>query len=173
MKGRLPETFDPRGAAQEGLHLVGELSLELMPRLRQVVLEPLASAQVDLVSSRDENARVVVHGRVSAPVRVLCQRCLEAFEFRLESAVSLAVVGDEAEADELPEHYDPLLMAPGVESLRLATVIEDELLLAMPDHARHPQPDCGAGRVVSDARERAFAALAQLKTNGPGTRAPE
>jgi len=74
------------------------------------------------------------------------------------------------EAAELPEEYDPLLVAG--ERVRLADLVEDELILALPQIPMHDPGECQAAAVGTDSAaapegtaERAspFASLAELR----------
>lgn len=174
MNGCLPETLDPRLAAQQRLRIIGELPLGQLLRLRQLLLEPFGAASVSLEVGRDDTGLAVLSGQIRTSVRALCQRCLEPLDLSLVAAVALAVVDSDASAAQLPEHYAPLLLAPGEALVRVADLVEDELLLALPDHVLHAQTDCAARSGVRlDGPVRTFAALAQLQQDRPTSGAAE
>ena len=54
--------------------------------------------------------------------------------------VEASPVHSDEEAQRLPENYDPLLLTD--ETLPLATLVEEELLLSMPIITRHKLAEC-------------------------------
>jgi uncharacterized protein len=75
-------------------------------------------------------------------VRLICQRCLQAFGWPVASEFKLAFVADEAAEAGLPPDYDAVLL--GYERPSLRDMVEDELLLALPLVPMHPsKEDCG------------------------------
>jgi uncharacterized protein len=94
----------------------------------------------ELHFSCDDGGQPCVLGHVNAKLAVLCQRCLEPINIQVERGVRLAVVRDEAEAESLEAAYEVLLV--GDEPVSLAGLVEDELILAMPDFPRHSGGEC-------------------------------
>lgn len=165
MTGRLPERFDPREAAREGLAGTGAVPVAAMPRLAPLLVRAAGEAQVALAACRDPAGWCVIEGRVTARVEAPCQRCLEPMTLALDAPVALAVVESDAQAGQLPEAYEPLEVPPGA-AVALATLVEDELLLALPAYVRHPEGQCQAAGLRSPpGREprRPFAALERLR----------
>jgi uncharacterized protein len=138
-----------------------------MPRLRDVLCETDADAEFRLAFRRD-GGRAVVTGEVRARLALPCQRCLGPLVHQVDAPVSLALVSGMDEARELPERYDPLLITEPL--LRLADLIEDELLLDLPQIPMHAPEECGARQADTGAgrapeRENPFAVLAALRRN--------
>src|SRR5690606_10251163 len=113
--------------------------------------------------------RLGVH---ASPV-VVCQRCLEPFEWPVDSEVMLHLVGSEAELDadepvsddETDRGYETVL---GSSHFDILEQIEDELILSLPYIARHEDcsPKLSAGADVDEPepeRRNPFAVLGQLK----------
>jgi uncharacterized protein len=72
----------------------------------------------------------------------MCQRCLECFDYPFEAPLELGFVHNEAAADELPDRYDPIILAHDA-TLRTVDLLEDELILQLPIVARHEnENDC-------------------------------
>ena len=71
---------------------------------------------------------------------VLCQRCLEPMGIDVERQVRLALVRGDAEAAALDATYDPWLADD--QPVSLSGLLEDELILAMPNFCRHPRGEC-------------------------------
>ena len=80
---------------------------------------------------------------LEAVVTLTCQRCLEAYEQPVHSAVKLAFVVSEEEAGQVPEGYEAV-PAPNAR-VDLAEVVEDELLLSLPVVALHGEGTQCAG----------------------------
>ena len=139
----LPELIDPWRAVEAGAAVRGSPPLSPMPRLRESLPAPARQARFHLAFSRDPEGRGLLHGEIEASLVLTCQRCLEALEFPVLATLDLALVSGLDEAGLLPEDLDPLLVP--AEHLRLADLIEDELLLALPQIPRHELGDCPAG----------------------------
>ncbi len=166
----LPELIDPWRAVEAGAEFRGSLPLARMARLRKSLREPTGEARFRLTFTRDPEGRGVLDGEIEAPLILTCQRCLEALEFPVLTTLDLVLVSGLDEAGLLPEDLDPLLVPE--EPLRLADLIEDELLLALPQIPRHESGACPAGgglwTAASDERRAGeganpFAVLGALK----------
>jgi uncharacterized protein len=112
-----------------------------------------------------------LHLSAHAQLALVCQRCLGPLPTRLATERSFLFVADEAVAAELDaDHEDDVLAL--TRSLDLRSLVEDELLLALPLVPRHdvcPEPLPMADDADASEPERAhpFAALAALKRSGP------
>ena len=108
--------------------------------------------------------RIDVTGQL--PLR--CQRCLHTVVWPLRLSTRLTVVSDDREAEALTEPFDSVILEDG--ELRLETVVEDEILAALPMAPAHePGDDCiSAGTPIVESENeteqtyRPFAALATL-----------
>ena len=167
MLSRLPERIDPLAMAEAGRAFHGDLDLAGLARLLPLLVNPKGGLEVDLLLDRDEAGVRFLRGRVSGQLELECQRCLGPMAFALDSEFLLGLVRGEEEAGRLPETYEPLLV--GTEPMRLADIVEDEVLLALPIVALHRAPHPCASRRQEEnppegvQREHPFAALAQLK----------
>ncbi|MGA9855927.1 MAG: YceD family protein [Gammaproteobacteria bacterium] len=141
-----------------------------MPRLAAAVADIRSLANAELQAMHD-GGQLTVHGEVEANLLLTCQRCFGSMHFPVKAEFNLAWVRNENEALRLPDMYEPLLSASG--RVKLAELIEDELLLALPMVALHALPqECSTGvhaasrQTVADAkaaRRAPFAALKALK----------
>jgi uncharacterized protein len=147
-----------------------------LPRLREALmgeaLDAAAGADFEVAFRRDEGGRGVVLGRVRATLPLQCQRCLGVVEHGVDAAMHLMLLqGPDLNAD-LPEPYEALPVIDGW--VAPADLIEDELLLALPQIPMHSvgacraaEPDQGRQAVSTGAepgRRNPFAVLAGLKT---------
>lgn len=167
-----PELVDPWRAVEAGCDYSGSLPLARMARLQEALREALGEASFRLSFSRDLEGRGILRGEIDARLVLTCQRCLEAMEVPVSLSMVLALVSGLEEAGRLPEDLDPLLVTS--EPLRLADLIEDELLLALPLIPRHEPGACPASHVLAakgeERREegppRPFAILGELRRRG-------
>jgi uncharacterized protein len=191
MSGAPLERVGPWRACRRELVFAGDALLSAMPRLAAALagsettdasvdagLEASTSdgaARYELRFGRDRQGRSVVLGRVRARLRLPCQRCLEAVEIPVDAPIALALIRRDEDALDLPEHLDPWLVTE--DRLNPLDLVEDELLLAVPQIPRHPAGMCGPGLSAGDeleapaadtdarsnATRRPFAILASLK----------
>lgn len=174
--------IEPFELAAQRRTLEGQLSVSAMPRLIQSLstddAEEIGRYHVDYVLNFgvDEGGVPGVTGTVQTALPIECQRCLETMEFPVSLDIRLALVKSRESAQQLPENYDPLLVSQDIE-ISVESIIEDELILALPQVAMHEIKDCpkgesfrntGDGAAENGAapqRENPFAMLAQLKTS--------
>jgi uncharacterized protein len=137
------------------------------------------SGQLELQVAVEKDARGVrLAGKVGGQITLSCRRCLGPVDWRVEREVDVVVVGSEAAMRSLPEDVDAH-HAEGMHG-RLLDVLEEEVLLALPDHGEHPpgaceapgasQGDVSTGETAGTEDEkvhRPFAALAALKRSEP------
>ncbi|MEW6764774.1 MAG: YceD family protein [Pseudomonadota bacterium] len=155
------QPLDVRGLVRQGVSLEGELSTSEMPRLNGIILND-APVQFSLVFGKDEEGRAVVEGVLKTAVEMICQRCLKPVSIELKPEIGLGVVATEAEARQLPDHLEPLVLSD--EPVSVADLIEDEILLALPAVPRHAH-QCVAEHREHEGMEKTdnpFAALRDM-----------
>jgi len=84
----------------------------------------------------DLDNRVVIDLQVEAALPLICQASLEVYDEVVNRRTELAVIEDDKEQTELPDNYEPVRVENG--RLAIARLVEDELLLAMPQIPRNP-----------------------------------
>ncbi len=144
----------------------GELDYRLCERLLKLVSDCRGGISVDLEFNRDGQGRVLVTGAVAASVVTICQRCLEPVTVRLDSKVSLCMVATVAQANQLPDFFEPLVVDD--EQVNIIDLVEDELLLELPSVAMHDscEPPVMQGNIdglASIRQENPFAVLRKLR----------
>lgn len=162
MSGGLPAFIEPRRLAERCQALRGTLPLARFRRLAGCLADAEGRIKIELDFAREAPGRAVVRGSVRAELRLVCQRCLEPLPTVLQTPVSLVVVGSQAEADRLEEGEDPLVV--GEEPVSLVELVEDELLLALPQAPTHPWSVCGG---VVEAANAPVADQGRLEGAGP------
>jgi len=165
MVEHLPELIDPLALAEKNRQFKGHLPLSKMTRIQDVLLRREGEVSFELRFGKDGKFAVVT-GMVEADLELQCQCCLGPIAWTVSSRVNLAVVSSIDEADLLPDAYEPLLLEE--DSIPLADIIQEELLLAVPTIPQHGQCEASAPRErvpmpTIPQRPNPFAVLAKLK----------
>jgi uncharacterized protein len=142
MSVRLPEFIDPWHFAEIGKELSDHIRLINFPRLKEMLVDQEGEAEFLLRFYKGEKGRIHITGYVKALLNLECQRCLESVGTSIASEVDVVVVEGYDEAKLLSDEYEPLLA--GDKRIRLNEVIEDELLLALPQVPMHQEDECKA-----------------------------
>ncbi|MFC0338784.1 YceD family protein [Kushneria avicenniae] len=141
---RLPKTVEPYRLAASGEHLEGSVTLSAMPRIVDVIGRQEVECHVVMTFDLDEQRQHYIEGSLAADVEMPCQRCLQPMPVHLESTFLLGMVTSDALAATLPARYEPVLVED--EHLDLLPVVEDELLLTLPQVVYHDEADCAVSR---------------------------
>ena len=175
MLSLLPDYADPLRLCSLGKAYEGAIPLADLHRLAPLLTSTEGEAAFVLAFGKDAEFGPTVRVRVRASLALVCQRCLGAMLQEVDSESRLVVVSGPDEAEQLPDDVDPLLIENA--RLELRSLIEDELILAIPPAPRHRPEDCSvklgdvnAGHepeppVEDDGRRRPFAALADWKSD--------
>ena len=171
MLNRLPDFIDPVAFADRQRQLQGEIPLNKLNRLSDVLTDDNGSVKIEL--SFDRQGRVpVISGHLKTKLKVICQNCLKPMDLSVEENVNLGIVLNLEQADLLATDLDPLLLEE--ERISLNQIIEDELLLALPAFPRHQDPclnESASTPTIAESEPEPqstnpFAVLAQLKNTG-------
>jgi uncharacterized protein len=167
MPTRLPDSFDPQRLARVGSVLEGRLAAGKMPRLAGLI-EGAEFAEVTLRFTLLEDSLPCIEGEARLTGWVQCQRCLEPVEVVVVAPIRLVVrrpdIGGEREHGE-DGAYE--VLEPDEERMALASLVEDELLLALPDYPAHERCVAVAAPPSEDSEDEEsaspFAVLRDLK----------
>ena len=114
---------------------------------------------------KNAEGRPTLNLKVAGTLELLCQRCLSSLSFTLDidSTLLLVAPGDSWPDDELEDDGSDAIEAS--RELAVLSLIEDEVLLALPVAPRHEdcRPPVTGGAVATEHRPAPFAALAKLK----------
>lgn len=165
-KAPLPNTIEPRRAAEQGLSFQGSIPLLRLERLVSYLEGDEGSIEVSLSFGVDEEKIRYLNGKAEASVQMLCQRCLKPVAISLKAELNLGIVRDDEAASMLPGRYDPLIVAKEID---IKQAIEEELILTLPLIATHQ--DCSVkteyrdpeAKPEGDDKPNPFSVLAQLK----------
>jgi uncharacterized protein len=121
----------------------GEIGLEKLTRLAGLLDSDHGSVKARLHFRQHGGGWPIIELEYDTSVRLVCQRCLEPVDYRIKDRVDLAVLESAALEQHLPEGYEPLLLEDG--RLMPATLIEDEIIIALPLVPRHePAEACAS-----------------------------
>ena len=137
---RLPVQIDPIRLAASGQQLHGELEISRLTRLVELLTSKEGTVKVEFEFDIDVNKISYVRGSITADLSLSCQRCLEAMPWHLDADISLAFIAHEHKIDELVDEYEPYVI--GSDPVVLSDLIEDEILLALPQVPLHSEVEC-------------------------------
>lgn len=172
MLDRLPKYIDPLHLADKRGVLMGRIPLSSFSRLAEILLDNTGSVDIEL-SFRREGKLAMIEGRIETTLTLVCQNCLQDLPWPVNNVINLAIVSSIDEANRLPENYEPLLLEE--EKILITDIIEDELLLVVPQYPKH-QHNClnqvssfpqahSAMNQQQLRRENPFSILTNLKTS--------
>jgi len=147
MSREFPDWINPWSAAEGRRIFRGTLPLKWLRRLSGLLAADDGAAEFRAAFFLDTDHRPVIELSVSAELPLLCQASLEPYRETVTRKTTLAVVAAEHEIATLPGHYEPVIAHGG--RLALADLVEDELLLGMPQVPRRP----GLEWVIHEAGE--------------------
>jgi uncharacterized protein len=176
------DAVEPFKLARKGAAWTGEIPLAALPRLSAEVAHGAAGSLSDVaVALRffcDEQGRARVRGHASTTVGLSCQRCLEPVLRELEIEIDLWLVRTDEQAQRLSPEQEPCVLWD--ERVAVAVLVEDDLLLALPEQVCLNFDDCanapalaypapvraGTECPAASGRRKPFETLARLKQYG-------
>ena len=194
MSDRFTDSVEPFALATQGRTIEGKIPLADLTRLSTLARssqsqegagkDTVASANIEgsveftLCFDIDESGAPRIGGNVSTTLRLQCQRCMEEMDYPLTLNVKLGIVPSREAAANLPDSYDPLVVSG--DEITITSILEDELILALPIVATHeiescpqgeafnkksesPDQEVDQGKSAPAMRENPFAVLEQLK----------
>jgi uncharacterized protein len=145
--------FASAGATQQGV-----LPLSGFERLRDMLASDEGEVAYELKGVRDERGRPSLRLRVAGTLQLRCQRCLGPLAFEVKADELLVLAATQAEIDADPTDVASPDRVVAAKQMRLADLVEDELILALPYAPRHDE--CApAARAGEGATARPFADL--------------
>jgi len=163
--------FDAFDVALRGATLSGTAQVASMPRVVDRLAEGTAkdSTAVSwrIAGVADAQGRPALEIELDGGVPLECQRCLQAFTWPLRQRTTLLLARNERELEVLDADDETLEVILADAPQDAQTLIEDEVLLALPFAPRCERPECAGNPLQSvdpDApRTSAFAALGGLR----------
>ncbi len=151
------------------------MPLKRMKRLSPLLASAGGEASFEICFYFDQQRNAIIKVAVNTDLILLCQRSLAPYTETVQRTSLLAVIRDISEQHMMPANYELIVQETGVHEtgkLALLELIEDELLLALPQIPKNPAVDeielstDGEVRPLSDDKEerlqRPFAGLAGM-----------
>ena len=136
----IPRTLPLRRSVNADLSLVGVVTAAGMDRLASAVLSAGDNLEVRLEFGRAEMGKPGGRLSVRGKVEMECQRCLQPVQLEIESEATLLFVAHDEEARAVSGDVEPVIVSDDV--LDVYTLVEDEVLLALPTVALHADKHC-------------------------------
>ncbi len=139
MSDKLPDLIDPILFADRRSILSGAIKIAAFKRISDLVIINDDDLAVVEVLFAKQGRRAVISGNIRATLQLVCQSCLQALPWSLDVSFRLGVVDSAQDAEKLEVDCEPLLF--NGDTISLTEMIEDEILLALPDYPKHDY-DC-------------------------------
>ncbi len=136
MSREYPDWISPGRAAEGKRTFSGTIPLTRMKRLAALLVDAQGEASFVAAFKADLDKRVIIELQVDAALPLVCQASLEVYDEQVKRRSTLAVTDHDSEQAELPDEYDPVQTENG--RLAIASLVEDELLLGLPQIPRKP-----------------------------------
>ena len=169
MLNKLPLTIDPIKAAQKRLDYVGYYPIQAITRVDC----PKSNITCSLSFDFDEQRLCVITIDAKMTLELICQRCFKPFITEVHVMNKFSPVKSDAQAETLPEHYEPVLVNEFGE-VDILALIEDEIILSLPivpvhdsKHCEVSEADMVFGEIPAEnEKPNPFAILVSLKNKG-------
>lgn len=154
--------IDSLGFVRDGGVLAGNIPVAALTRVVDVLVDSEGTLACELRGVRDAEGKPCLDLVVTGSLNLLCQRCLTPVSFALaiDSRLLLVASGDSWPDEELAD--DGVDAIEASRELAVSSLIEDEVLLALPIVPRH---ETCRTPVATETRHRPspFAVLGKLK----------
>jgi len=115
--------------ARQGARVSRSVQAQRLPRLEEIA-PGRGQVFVDMTFDLDGHDRPWVRGTVEVTVAATCQRCLQQFDHHMRERFALCITRAE-QASQLATEADVLVAE--AEAVSIADVVEDELILGLPE----------------------------------------
>lgn len=149
-----------RFAKAEG-SISGTVSVSKLPRLAEMLREPVAEVAYSLTGTRDSLGRLALRLTAQCSLPLTCQRCLDAMELPLSVDSILVLARGEREIQARQDDPDGPDWVVGGEAMPVLEMVEEELLLSLPYIPRH-EKCVGGGKPRETDVSPAFTSLRGL-----------
>ncbi len=136
MSREYPDWISPERAAEGKRVFGGTVPFSRMRRLAPLLVTDAGEASFTASFAYDVDRRVMIDLLVEASLPLVCQASLEVYDESVKRRSELAVIAHDNEQARLPENYEAVKTDNG--RLAIASLVEDELLLGVPDFPRKP-----------------------------------
>jgi uncharacterized protein len=135
MSREYPDWISPGRAAEGKRIFSGTIPFSRMKRLTALLVDGNGEASFTANFRSDLEQRIIIDLEVQAALPLVCQASLDVYDEIINRRSELAVI-DDLELENLPDNYEPVQTENG--RLAIARLVEDELLLGLPQIPRKP-----------------------------------
>jgi len=153
-----PRAIDGFQFSRSGSQVRGTLGIGQLPRLAELGCRVL-EASFELRGATSSRERPCLRLQASAQVELVCQRCLEPLPMQLSAEAELELCASELEIARADDDVDRVLAGPAMD---VAQLVEDELILVLPDTPKHERCAMSLGGEAA-GRRSPFETLARLR----------
>jgi uncharacterized protein len=147
--------------ARDGRQLSGGAPVGELARLADSLFDAGGELKYELTGGSDSRQRLRLQLAVAGTINLKCQRCLGSLAFPVSVQANLLLLTDEAGGE--TAEIDDLDGVPAAAQTDVWSLVEDEILLAIPFAPRHAEEECSpAVKAAGDRAASPFAALAKL-----------
>lgn len=171
-EAQLPQRVDAYKLVDNNQQFNARIDSSKLLRLSDAVIRCSTPVSCEVEFSRDQEGNRIMSGSCHTQVVMICQRCLGEVTLDIDSSFELGLVFNDEQARQLPRRLEPAELDEQGQ-LDLWTVIEDEVLLALPPFPTHSEDECQLLQTESEPepettdsdgkRPNPFDVLAQLK----------
>ncbi|MCB5189872.1 YceD family protein [Methylobacillus arboreus] len=134
-------------------------------RLGEYLADTDGALEITLIGKTDMSGKPAFHLVVQGVLKLVCQRCLDSFEYPLDVAADYVIVTSEnaipsPDSDEYDDEVDYLVAET---QMPVIDLVEDEILLALPLAPKHAENECGGTGRVELEKPSPFAVLKGFK----------
>ncbi|MDZ4730505.1 MAG: YceD family protein [Xanthomonadales bacterium] len=150
-----PDFIDPQKAAEGHRTFSGTIALHRMERLKPFLASADGQATFTAQFDKDSLIGVKIQIEVDAALWLICQRSLEPYQEVVKRVSLLGVIDDISQEGVLPEGYEAILTEHG--RISFLAMVEDELLLALPQVPRSPNLSADLSALETESGEYGLA----------------
>ncbi len=170
MLDRLPISIRPISFSDRGKRLSGVFEISTLTRLSDMLQDTAGIVEIDV--SFEKKGRVpTIQGNIKTNLKLECQVCLSQLALSIDRNFKLGFVTSLEQADRLANDCEPFIME--AENISLVELIEDEILIALPDIPKHDyecvkreEEDLAIDNEQQQRSDNPFSVLAKLKNTG-------
>jgi len=172
MSNSMPGFVDPHRMAKNKQSLQGTIPVASMTRAVKLLASDEGELTYSLLFDADEDGCCFISGELQGKFSMRCQRCMQTMVKELKCSFKVSPVLNDEQAKALASDYEPVIVAD--DKLEPASLIEDELILAVPIVVMHEVNESGCvDSYAAKAQEPAnpFRILQELKLKNKGQQA--
>ena len=159
------DLIDPLLFAGNRQKISGSLGLnELDARVssHEYLFDASSNCQYQVVGSQDELGRDMLQIEIQTCLNLICQRCLKEMVFPVEKTSRIILFTDDSALDKAMAEDDDLEGMLVVPQVSIKTLIEDEILIALPLAPRHERCTHPQLEKINRDKPNPFALLVDL-----------